>query len=76
MDVLEEVTPRAATVLLYLRDTDDGGETAFPAGSKWLDPASAERFGPFSECAQGSVAVKPRKGSLALLHPRPSISAA
>ena len=67
MDVLEEVTPRAATVLLYLHDTDEGGETAFPGGSTWLDPLSAERFGPFSECAKGSVAVKPRKGTALLL---------
>ena len=65
MDVLQEDTPRAATVLLYLRDTEEGGETAFPAGSQWLDPTSPQRFGPFSECAQGSVAVKPRKGALA-----------
>ena len=51
-----------ATVLLYLTDTEEGGETAFPAGSTWKDPTSPERFGPFSECAQGSVAVRPRKG--------------
>ncbi len=52
-----------ATVLLYLTDTEEGGETAFPAGSAWLDPASPQRYGPFSECAQGSVAVRPRKGA-------------
>jgi hypothetical protein len=52
-----------ATVLLYLTDTEEGGETAFPAGSTWSDPASPQRFGPFSECAQGSVAVRPRKGA-------------
>ncbi len=63
MDVLQEDTPRMATVLLYLTDTDEGGETAFPAGSTWLDPASPQRYGPFSECAQGSVAVRPRKGA-------------
>lgn len=65
MDVLEEVTPRMATVLLYLTDTEEGGETAFPSGSKWLDPTSEQRFGPFSECARGSVAVRPRKGASA-----------
>ena len=64
MDVLQEDTPRMATVLLYLTDTEEGGETAFPAGSTWQDPASPQRYGPFSECAQGSVAVRPRKGVL------------
>ena len=58
-----------ATVLLYLTDTDEGGETAFPAGSTWSDPVSPQRFGPFSECAQGSVAVRPRKGANGLLSP-------
>ena len=69
MDVLQEETPRMATVLLYLTDTEEGGETAFPAGSTWSDPVSPQRFGPFSECAQGSVAVRPRKGASSLLVP-------
>ena len=72
MDVLEEVTPRAATVLLYLSDTEEGGETAFPSGSKWLYPDSEQRFGPFSECAKGSVAVRPRKGAPCALNPQPT----
>ena len=63
MDVLEVETPRFATVLLYLSDVEEGGETAFPGGSEWLDLASEQRSGPFSECARGSVAVKPRKGA-------------
>ena len=58
-----------ATVLLYLTDTEEGGETAFPAGSAWSDPASPQRYGPFSECAQGSVAVRPRKGALRRVGP-------
>jgi 2OG-Fe(II) oxygenase superfamily len=32
-------------------------------GSEWVDPSMAERFGPFSECAQGHVAVRPKKGT-------------
>ena len=46
-----------------LQDTDDGGETAFPQGSVWVDPAMPQRFGPYSDCAKGHVAVKPRKGA-------------
>lgn len=31
-------------------------------GSVWLDPHGEERFGPFSDCAKGHVAVRPQKG--------------
>lgn len=47
----------------FVQDTDDGGETAFPQGSVWVDPAMPQRFGPYSDCAKGHVAVKPRKGA-------------
>jgi prolyl 4-hydroxylase len=64
MDVLVEQTPRLATVLLYLSDVEEGGETAFPSQSVWADKRQAKRFGPFSECAEGHVAVKPKKGAV------------
>lgn len=32
-------------------------------GSEWVDPAMAEQFGPFSDCAEGHVAFKPTKGA-------------
>lgn len=33
-DALVEDTPRTATVLVYLEDTEEGGETAFPGVSR------------------------------------------
>jgi len=51
---------RVATVLLYLNEPEEGGETAFP-DSEWIDAtmASGETW---SKCAEGRVAMKPKKG--------------
>ncbi|KAK9842565.1 hypothetical protein WJX81_006326 [Elliptochloris bilobata] len=63
-----EGSPRVATVLIYLNSDPLlwGGETAFPEGSAWLHPAAAHKSGPFSECARGHVAVRPRLGDALL----------
>lgn len=53
---------RLATLLIYLSDVEEGGETAFPKGSVWADPSLAEKNGPFSACAQGHVAARPKAG--------------
>jgi hypothetical protein len=42
-------------------DVQEGGETAFPDSNHWVDKSMPERLGPFSPCAHGSVAFRPRK---------------
>eukprot|EP00882_Tetradesmus_deserticola_P023404 GHRQ01025467.1.p1 GENE.GHRQ01025467.1~~GHRQ01025467.1.p1 ORF type:complete len:288 (+),score=44.69 GHRQ01025467.1:151-1014(+) len=54
--------PRLCTILLYLNNVPEGGETAFPESNNWVDKSLPDRLGPFSQCAKGSVAFKPNKG--------------
>ena len=62
-DSLEDDSPRMATLLIYLADPEEGGETAFPEGSQWSNPKLKNMYdSELSECAKGSVAFKPRRG--------------
>ena len=55
---------RYATVLMYLNDVEEGGETVFPN-----IPAPGGTNGPeFSDCARFNLAAKPKKGNAVLFH--------
>jgi len=61
----EQGGQRIATMLMYLRSSDEGGETVFPASTEkpFRDGASAAGW---SDCARRGVAAKPRKGDALL----------
>lgn len=54
---------RYATVLTYLADTEEGGETVFPN-----IPAPGGVNEGFSDCAKYHLAAKPKKGTAILFH--------
>lgn len=50
---------RHTTVLVYLNDVEEGGETVFPM----LPPAPGQEAAGLSPCAAEHLAVKPKKGT-------------
>jgi len=55
---------RYATVLAYLADTEEGGETVFPN----IPALGGQNDDTFSECARFNLAAKPKKGTAILFH--------
>ncbi|PSC75580.1 putative prolyl 4-hydroxylase 4 [Micractinium conductrix] len=54
---------RYLTVLMYLNDVEEGGETCFPN-----IPLEKENGPEFSDCARKVLAAKPKKGNAVLFH--------
>lgn len=57
-------TNRIATVLMYLSDVEEGGETSFPRAT-WMNE-TLQRHSQPSECARNTLFVKPSKGDALL----------
>ncbi|KAG2495661.1 hypothetical protein HYH03_006261 [Edaphochlamys debaryana] len=61
---------RAATMLMYLVEPEEGGETTF-TNSEWAHPEIGKALDPtFSSCAKGHVAMKPKRGDALLFFDR------
>ena len=61
---------RICTVLVYLTEPEEGGETAFPKTTidNWAHPSQRVNNERFSDCAKDHVAVKPKKGDALLFY--------
>ena len=61
---------RICTVLIYLTEPEEGGETAFPKTTPedWADSSQLQYEANFSDCAKGHVAVKPKRGDALLFY--------
>jgi prolyl 4-hydroxylase len=57
---------RMATMLIYLKDTEEGGETIFPNAKKPEGFHDGEKDGAFSDCAKRGLPVKSKRGDAVL----------
>jgi len=58
---------RYITVVLFLCNVEEGGETIFPYG-KWLDPKMASSLDDATQCAKGKLGMRPKKGDAVMFY--------
>eukprot|EP01025_Chloroclados_australasicus_P035645 TRINITY_DN3629_c1_g1_i3.p1 TRINITY_DN3629_c1_g1~~TRINITY_DN3629_c1_g1_i3.p1 ORF type:complete len:365 (-),score=28.26 TRINITY_DN3629_c1_g1_i3:258-1352(-) len=58
---------RYITVVMFLTDVEEGGETVFPYG-KWIDPEMVHSMDDATSCGKGLLGMKPKKGDAVMFY--------